>query len=177
VKQYVTSLKQKKEETDDWLRQEEESLTPDTDETPFAVGDSVLCGRARREGVIVRVLGKGSYQVAIGPMKMTLKGHELARPKRSEKPSVQVVFSGKTPAPVMEMDVRGLTLEESLSRLDQEIERCLVHGVTQFSVIHGYGDGILSRGIGEYLKKHPSVKDYRFAMPEDGGMGKTYVFL
>jgi DNA mismatch repair protein MutS2 len=177
VKQYVTSLKQKKDETDDWLRQEEESLTPDTDETPFVVGDPVLCGRARREGVIVRVLGKGSYQVAIGPMKMTLKGHELARPKRSEKPSVQVVFSGKTPAPVMEMDVRGLTLEESLSQLDQEIERCLVHGVTQFSVIHGYGDGILSRGIGEYLKKHPSVRDYRFAMPEDGGMGKTYVFL
>lgn len=122
-------------------------------------------------------MGKGRYQVAIGTMKLELKRKDLVKTKQTNAPTVQVVYTGQTPAPELEMDVRGLTLEETLQKLDQEIERCLVHGVTQFSVIHGYGDGILSQGIAAYLKKHPAVKDYRFAMPEDGGMGKTYVVL
>jgi len=177
VKQYVSSLKDKKDETDDWLEKEEDALSAETDEKPFSVGEAVLCGKAHREGVVIGVLGKGSYQVAIGTMKMTLKQKDLSRPKREERPVFQVQFSGQTPPPVLEMDVRGMNLEETLHKLDMQIESCLVHGVSQFSIIHGYGDGILSKGIGTYLKNHPSVKDYRFAMPEDGGMGKTYVFL
>ena len=31
--------------------------------------------------------------------------------------------------------------------------------------------------IAEYLKGVAAVKDYRFALPEDGGMGKTYVMF
>ncbi|MGE4468370.1 Smr/MutS family protein, partial [Sphaerochaeta sp.] len=41
----------------------------------------------------------------------------------------------------------------------------------------GYGDGILSKGISSYLEKHHSIRGFRFANPEDGGMGKTYVEL
>jgi DNA mismatch repair protein MutS2 len=175
VKQYVSSLQQKKQETDQQLEHEEDAIVSQAE--PLAVGDAVLCGRNHREGVVVRVMGKGRYQVAIGTMKLELKRKDLVKTKQTNAPTVQVVYTGQTPAPELEMDVRGLTLEETLQKLDQEIERCLVHGVTQFSVIHGYGDGILSQGIAAYLKKHPAVKDYRFAMPEDGGMGKTYVVL
>ena len=31
--------------------------------------------------------------------------------------------------------------------LDEQIESSLVHGMTTFAIIHGYGDGILSKGI------------------------------
>ena len=75
------------------------------------------------------------------------------------------------------LDVRGKTLKETLEILDTQIEGCLVHSLSSFAIIHGYGDGILSRGIHDYLKKQKDVKDYRFAAPEDGGMGKTYVFF
>ena len=75
------------------------------------------------------------------------------------------------------IDVRGMTLSEALERLDDQIEAALLSSLQSFSVIHGYGDGILSRGIHEHLKKRKEVKDYRFARPEDGGMGKTYVEL
>ncbi|NLZ69020.1 MAG: hypothetical protein GX903_08450, partial [Spirochaetales bacterium] len=46
-----------------------------------------------------------------------------------------------------------------------------------FSIIHGYGDGILSHGVQVYLRTRKEVKNYYFARPEDGGMGKTYVEL
>ena len=75
------------------------------------------------------------------------------------------------------MDLRGLTLEEALRRIDDQIEAALLSSLSSFSIIHGYGDGILQKGIHEYLKKRKEVSDYRFARPEDGGMGKTYVTL
>ena len=71
----------------------------------------------------------------------------------------------------------ALTLEEAIKKVEDQIEAALLSSLPSFSIIHGYGDGILSRGIHEYLKKRKEVKDYRFARPEDGGMGKTYVEL
>ena len=75
------------------------------------------------------------------------------------------------------LDVRGLTLAETEKALDDQIEAALLSGLLSFSVIHGYGDGILQKGVQMYLKRNPYVSDYRFALPEDGGMGKTYVTL
>ena len=40
-----------------------------------------------------------------------------------------------------------------------------------------FGDGILSKGIHQYLSRRREVKDFYFAHPSDGGMGKTYVEL
>ena len=176
VRQYVSSLKKKKLETDAFIENEQERLAQQDTKEPFREGEDVLCGKAMREGVVIKVLDKGKYLVALGSMRMTLGNEDLSRPQRVVK-KVKVLYSSDAPAPKIVMDVRGLTLEEALGQLDLQIESALVHGLSTFSVIHGYGDGILSRGIGEYLKQHPSVKDYRFALPEDGGMGKTYVML
>ena len=62
-------------------------------------------------------------------------------------------------------------------RMDDQMEAAILAGMGTFGIIHGFGDGILSRGIHEYLSKRREVKDYYFARPEDGGMGKTYVEL
>ena len=75
------------------------------------------------------------------------------------------------------IDVRGLTLSEALESVATQVEGALVHSMQEFAIIHGMGDGILSRGIHEYLGRHPRVKQYYFARPEDGGYGKTYVQL
>ena len=74
-------------------------------------------------------------------------------------------------------NLRGKTLEEALDAVADQIEACLVHSVSTLSIIHSYGNGILSQGIHRYLKSQRDVKDYYFANPEDGGMGKTYVEL
>ena len=75
------------------------------------------------------------------------------------------------------IDVRGKTLNESIEIIENQIEAAILENLTSFSIIHGYGDGILQRGINEYLKTRKEVKDVSFARPEDGGMGKTYVTL
>lgn len=136
---------------------------------------SVLCGQAKREGTILKKLGKGRYQVAIDAMKMTLKASDLSAAVPSTK--VHVSYQSSAEQPKLVLDVRGKTLQEALEALSRQIESSLVHGIDRFSIIHGYGDGVLSRGIADYLKDQRAVKDYRFALPEDGGMGKTYVML
>ncbi|MDT4761557.1 endonuclease MutS2 [Sphaerochaeta sp. PS] len=177
VKGFVNSLQEKQELVEAQIESELQVLPlSHASSIEFHPNMDVLCTSARREGRIIRKAAKGKWVVAVGTMKFTLPESELSLPNKTDK-KVQVLYQSSSPPPKMTLDVRGLTLEEALSALDIQIESALVHGFTTFSIIHGYGDGILSRGIGEYLKNHQRVTDYRFALPEDGGMGKTYVFF
>ncbi|MDD3669913.1 MAG: Smr/MutS family protein [Sphaerochaetaceae bacterium] len=145
----------------------------------FSVGMDVLAGPSKREGRIVREAGKGTWVVAIGPMKFTLAERDL-KPiskanRKAEKVSIAYQSSSVMPKPTL--DVRGLTLQEALDELSVQIESALVHAVSGFSIIHGMGEGILAKGIHEYLSSVPQVSSYNYARPEDGGFGKTYVEL
>lgn len=178
VKTYIETLSDKLDEQSEQLKQAEdeiEYLKPD-DAMQWEVGMDVLCGSAKREGRILEKKDKNTYVVAIGTMRMTLSASQLFIPKRQQQ-KMSVLFQSSAPEPKLVLDVRGLILEDALRLVEQQIESALVHGMSMFSIIHGYGDGILSKGIGSYLKKQRSVQDYRFALPEDGGMGKTYVML
>ena len=75
------------------------------------------------------------------------------------------------------MDLRGLTGNEAVERLDDQMEAAILNNLKSFSIIHGLGDGILMRRVHDYLKMRNEVESYYFARPEDGGMGKTYVNL
>jgi DNA mismatch repair protein MutS2 len=46
-----------------------------------------------------------------------------------------------------------------------------------FSVVHGKGDGILQKGVHQWLKQESAVADYYFSSPEMGGFGRTEVIL
>ena len=175
VKQFLTNLENKSKEVHLIVESEEEKEINEI-EYNFNIGDEVLCGMYSRRGIILKDLGKGRYQVALDNIKMTLSKKDL---KLAQKEEVKFSSSYRISAvkPEITMDVRGLTLKETLEKLDVQLEGCLVYNLSSFSIIHGYGDGILSKGIHEYLKKQKDVKDYRFATPEDCGMGKTYVFF
>lgn len=178
VKAYVQSLADRVQDEQALLEQSEEELSDLEVQNPqeFSEGMEVLCGNAKRLGKILKKQGRNKYLVAIGSMRMTLDGKQLQVPKEQQK-TVLVSYHSSTPRPKLVLDLRGYTLEEALTSLEEQIESCLVHGVSSFSVIHGYGDGILSKGISSYLEKHRSIQGFRFATPEDGGMGKTYVQL
>ena len=145
----------------------------------FEPGMDVLCGPNKREGVIVRKEKDGRFQVAIGQMRFTFRESELA-PAKKKTVKTQAVYDSsaiKSVMPRSSLDVRGMRLEESLEAIDNQIEACCVHGLAGFSIIHGYGNGILSTGIHNHLKTNGAVEDYFFAHPDDGGQGKTYVRL
>ncbi|MFA5699511.1 MAG: Smr/MutS family protein, partial [Sphaerochaeta sp.] len=172
VKSYLTDLDERIEREERAIEEEPVFEHPKT----FEIGMDVLCGPSKREGTILSKEGKNSYLVAIGSMRMKLKASELYLPKTKEK-EVRISYTAERRRAKSELDVRGFTLEEALEAVEQNIEAAILNNISTFGIIHGYGDGILSKGIGEFLRTHRSITDYRFALPEDGGMGKTYVFL
>ena len=150
VKAYVNSLEDTYIQTESQIELEKDRIEPSRNEghIEFREQMDVLCGTAKREGRIIRRAAKDSWIVAIGTMKFTMKEQELSLPKRDKK-KVKVLYQSDAPMPKMVLDVRGMNLEETLAILDGQIESALVHGMTTFSVIHGFGDGILSSGIGD----------------------------
>ncbi|MCR4675799.1 MAG: Smr/MutS family protein [Sphaerochaetaceae bacterium] len=152
-----------------------EELVTDASNVELKSGMTVYCGPNRREGTVVRKEKNGKWQVAIGPIRFTFKESELVVPAVEKKITAAVYYSA--PQPKLSLDLRGYRLEEALDAVDREIESCCVHGIRNFSIIHGYGDGILSTGIHTHLRLNPLIEACEFAHPDDGGQGKTYVTL
>lgn len=101
--------------------------------------------------------------------------------EQSAKLSYQVELSSEGSSarvsPTAELDVRGLRLAESIEMLRKQIDAASFAGLDVFSVVHGTGEGILAKGIHDWLKTQPAVADYYFARAEDGGFGKTWIRL
>ncbi|MDR2096270.1 MAG: Smr/MutS family protein [Treponema sp.] len=70
-----------------------------------------------------------------------------------------------------------MRLEEALDSLGRQIDAAVLGGMGEFSVIHGKGDGIVQKGVHDYLRSAPQVTDYFFSRPELGGFGRTEVIL
>jgi DNA mismatch repair protein MutS2 len=77
----------------------------------------------------------------------------------------------------MELDLRGYRMEEALRLLEKQVDDALMAGLDQFSVIHGLGEGVLQKGVHDYLRHCPAVQKFQFAHPDQGGYGKTEVTL
>jgi len=79
--------------------------------------------------------------------------------------------------PQVELRLLGMRLEEALQTLARQVEAAALGGLWAFSVIHGKGNGVLQRGVHEFLQTEPLVEDFYFAPPELGGFGRTEVIL
>jgi len=175
VKSFIKSIEDESERADREVEAEEEALT-EKREYHFEEGMEVYCGAYKRRGILLKNLGKGRWQVSLDSLRMTLKEKDLEPAKVDARPFV-AAYRSQSPKPKLVLDLRGCTLKEALEALDTQIEGCLVHSVFSFSIIHGIGNGVLSHGIHASLRKNSNIKEYYFARPEDGGMGKTYVTL
>ena len=71
----------------------------------------------------------------------------------------------------------GMRLNDAIACLEKQMDAAVIRGLKEFSVVHGKGDGILQKGVHNYLKQCPFVADYFFSTPELGGFGRTVVVL
>ena len=144
-------------------------------------GSAVLAGEFRRRGTVLREGKRGTWIVEIGSLKLPMGEAELTLlPPSGEakKPDIAAadLAAGGVPAQ-FELNLRGLRLDEALERLERQIDAALLAGLFEFAVIHGKGDGILQKGVHDFLKGQRQVADYYFSRPELGGFGRTEVIL
>lgn len=168
------------------------TTTPKQPAEPIRTGDTVRHRRTQREGT-VRSLRGGRAEVQFGGIRMTVPLEELERRDPRDQAAEGSVSAGSaTPAngtesrlrpatpqmrSVFELDLRGKRLHTALEELEHQVDAAVMNDLSSFSVIHGMGTGVLQKGVQDYLESRPEVKRYEFAAPEEGGFGKTVVFL
>ena len=79
--------------------------------------------------------------------------------------------------PFIELNLRGMRADEAIDALRIQIDGAVIKGLRTFAVVHGKGDGILSKAVHDYLKSRPEVAAFGFSRPELGGYGRTEVEL
>ncbi len=147
-----------------------------------AEGAQVLIGAGRKRGLVIRRAKKGYWVVETESVRLTIPEGELqpAPDAPATKTQVQVELAslgeGGTRA-VFELDLRGYRLAAAVDAVEKQVDAASLQGLSMFQILHGTGEGVLGKGVHEYLRNHPAVADYHFARPEEGGYGKTIVRL
>lgn len=122
---------------------------------------------------------KGEAMVQAGIMKMKVHVSQLRRmeeaPKEKKKTGNRIQVSARPAS--MEVDVRGMNLEEAIGEVDSFIDNAVLAGLKTVSIIHGKGTGILRNGIQQHLKRYPAVQEFRLGRFGEGEDGVTVVTL
>jgi DNA mismatch repair protein MutS2 len=152
-------------------------------EGALSEGANVFVAPGGRRGVLVRRAKRDQWVVEIGSLRLSVPESQLrvAAEAPAPRPLFQVELAsrgeGGRSTAAFELDLRGFRLAEAIDAVERQIDAASLQGLSLFQIIHGTGEGVLGKGIQEYLRSHPSVADYHFARPEEGGYGKTVVRL
>lgn len=138
------------------------------------VGQTVRVASLGAEGVVV-ALSDGHAEVQVGHGKVRVPRDELVAPTGAATPAAgprRRVVPGLRVLP--KLDVRGLTSDEAVARLEKYLDDALLAGLDRVVVVHGKGTGALRRAVHEALRDYPGVR-FTLAGPEEGGEGVTVV--
>ena len=150
-------------------------------------GDTVTVAAINRQGTVIAGPDKsGAYQIQLGNMKMKCAPEELRLPEDAPKPpkKKQPVGGTRTSRPGnterearTELDIRGMASDEGLMEVDRFLDRCLMMGIKNVTIIHGKGTGVLRTAVQQHLRRLGYVKSQRPGMYGEGEAGVTVVEL
>ncbi len=149
----------------------------------IAVGMTVLYKRLNQKATVLRLPDdQGRVQIQIGSMKLMadkadlyLTAGKAAPPSAPAAQKTTLSDVGRTLP--LQLDLRGMTIEEARLQVDQYLDDALLAGLTQVTIVHGKGTGALRAGVRAYLKTHPLVKSVREGRYSEGEDGVSIVTL
>jgi len=146
-------------------------------------GDWVKIKDTDIKGELISVSGKDAI-VNVNSVKLKTKYKKLEiaqRPKQSSKPykspysGIAADINKKVANFKLELDIRGMRVDEALSELQRYIDDAILISVKEVSILHGKGNGVLRPIIREYLNAVDEIQHYGDASLETGGAGITRV--
>ncbi|WP_240374657.1 endonuclease MutS2 [Bacillus piscicola] len=145
----------------------------------FKPGDEVRVTKFGQNGQVLKKISEKEYLVQLGIMKVNVKVDDMERVKaeRVTQPTRPITSVSAKPSVKPELDLRGVRFEEAMRQLEKYLDDAVLAGYPQVHIIHGKGTGALRKGVKEFLKKHPSVKESRDGGMNEGGLGNTVARL
>lgn len=139
------------------------------------VGDEVEILNLKTRGVVLSAPdAKGEVQLQAGIVKLKAHISQLRlvkeEPAKKQKSSFHAETGAMTRTVPMECDVRGMALDEAIPVVDQYLDEAVLASLTEVSIIHGKGTGVLRSGIQQHLRRHPHVKSFRLGVYGESGV-------
>jgi DNA mismatch repair protein MutS2 len=154
------------------FKREEETLSPASVE----IGKKVFIKSLNIEGLISNFSEDGKIEVQTDTAKVNVPLSHLREIKEEKSVEKDKSWSGDLKVE-KELNLLGLTVEESLERVDRYLTNAYASKVTEVKIIHGKGSGALRGGVQKFLMEHPLVEAFRMGNSHEGGMGITIVYL
>lgn len=154
-------------------RAEDESLAGEIE-----MGDTVWIRGLNTTGEVIALDGD-TAEVQVGNFGVQVDCRELERRARSKpvEPPRPAIESGSHRTPALELDLRGLRVEEVIPRLDKHLDDAFLAGMPFVRIVHGKGTGALRQAVRQQLGDHPLVKSQRSGERGEGGWGVTIAYL
>jgi DNA mismatch repair protein MutS2 len=168
------------------LEKVEDSMNNTKDEdgeglTEVKEGQEVFLPSLNQKVIVVsKPDSKGEVQVQAGIMKVNVKVKDLRVSKLSQEEKKKInrreVNLNLKSVPTS-IDLRGMDAEEAVYNTDKYLDDAYRGGLSEVTIVHGKGTGILRQAINDMLKRHPHVAGYRLGNYGEGGTGVTMVAL
>jgi DNA mismatch repair protein MutS2 len=147
---------------------------------PPREGDTVQLIALGVKGIVLEVEGT-EVVVQAGPLRTRVDLKDVELLHRAQPVAVTDAAKVKTPrrgpSPGLQIDLRGLTVEEAVDRLDRYLDDATMAALPWVRIIHGKGTGKLRHEIRNYMANHPLVVSYESAAENEGGDGATVAHL
>lgn len=160
---------------------------PEADIWTPRLGDAVWLETLKAEGVVTE-LERDEASVQLGTIRIRAKLRDLKKPSRSEREVAKrrrvsayneerTITAPKVESPGLELDLRGMRVEEAVERLDEYIDAASMARLPFARIIHGKGTGALRKAVMERVREHPLISKVVTAPPKEGGEGVTIIYL
>ena len=144
------------------------------------VGDPVLIFDIDKEATVLEVPKDGQVLVQAGVIKTRVALSNLrllTKTQQKKQLGRTVTRSVSTQEASTSLDLRGQNVEEGLMEVDAFLDRASRMHLSQVTIIHGKGTGVLRAGVQKHLRKCPQVKSFRLGTYGEGESGVTIVEL
>ena len=146
----------------------------------FKVGSRVVVVPLGRKPGIVVDAGRGRhYRVQVENTTVSCREDDLAEaaPQRHTRahaePRRPATITETADTVAAKIDLHGLTIEEALARVVDEIDRALQRGADRLEVVHGKGSGRIRNALHRHLKTMTVVASFRLD-PQNSGVTWIY---
>ena len=150
------------------------------------VGDMVRVYSLGQNGEITALPdSRGEVQVQIGILKTKVPLDDIClvvdgkktKARNASRANYGNLYRNKARTVSLSLNVQGENLESAVMDMEKYIDDAFMAGLSEVTVIHGRGEGILKNGLRKALKKNKHVASYRSGNYNEGGDGVTVIKL
>jgi DNA mismatch repair protein MutS2 len=152
---------------------------------PLRLGEKVHLRSIDQDGV-VSAISEEDIEVQIGMLRVRARLTDVIRKgeREEEEPEHRkiekkgkIILPDIQQSPGMELDMRGMRVDEGLDALELYLERAYLVRLPFVRIIHGKGTGRLRESIRQALGMNPHIDRYESGGRTEGGDGVTVAHL